>query len=65
MKLLVLLTKADKLNRREAHRALADAQHALAPLATETSDIGVSLFSALERLGVGDVAMTLKQWVHR
>jgi GTP-binding protein len=62
VKLLVLLTKADKLNRRDADRALADAQQLLGEMATEASDIGVTLFSALNNTGVGDVAQTLRQW---
>lgn len=62
VKLLVLLTKADKLNRREADAALADAQCVLGQLATDTADIGVSLFSALNRRGVDDAAMTLHAW---
>ena len=60
VKLLVLLTKADKLNRRESDAALAGAQSVLAELATDESDVGVSLFSALSRRGVGDAA----QWLH-
>lgn len=60
VKLLVLLTKADKLNRRESDAALVGAQSVLAELATDESDVGVSLFSALSRRGVGDAA----QWLH-
>jgi GTP-binding protein len=65
VRLLVLLTKADKLNRREAQAALRSAQEALAPLATQgegQADIGVTLFSALEREGVADVAEVLHGW---
>jgi GTP-binding protein len=64
VKLLVLLTKADKLNRRDAQRALADAQQVLAPLASEHSDLGVSLFSALDRSGLDDAALALHEWAH-
>lgn len=64
VRLLVLLTKADKLNRREAQAALGAAQEALGALATDASDIGVTLFSALERRGVADVAVALRHWVH-
>ncbi len=64
VKLLVLLTKADKLNRREADRALAACQDTLAGLSTEESDIGIALFSALSRRGVDDVALALRGWVH-
>jgi GTP-binding protein len=60
--LLVLLTKADKLNRNQQARALAQAQTALAEMATDASDISVSLFSALSRQGLGDAALTLRQW---
>jgi GTP-binding protein len=63
VKLLALLTKADKLNRREAQAALAAAQEVLGGLATEAADLGVTLFSALARTGVGDVALALRGWV--
>jgi GTP-binding protein len=62
VRLLVLLTKADKLNRRDAQKALVEAQASLAPLATEEADIGVALFSSLSQQGVPDVAETLHQW---
>ena len=61
--LLVLLTKVDKLNRRDAQAALAAAQGVLADLATDNADIGVSLFSALSRQGVGDAALAVRQWI--
>ena len=60
--LLVLLTKADKLNRREAAKALQDAQAVLGEVATDESDIGVALFSALKREGVADAALALRAW---
>ncbi len=65
VRLLVLLTKADKLGRAEAARALAQAERVLAAsagLATEHADIGVALFSALTRQGVDDAAITLRAW---
>lgn len=62
VRLLVLLTKADKLSRREAQQALAAAQELLAGVATEASDVGVTLFSALSHQGVADVAVVLRQW---
>ena len=65
VKLLVLLTKADKLNRSEAQAALGAAEAAVGRIATETSDIGLTLFSALKRSGVDEVATTLHGWVHR
>lgn len=62
VKLLVLLTKADKLSRNEAARSLAKAQQVLGQLATDDSDIGIALFSALTRQGLGDAACTLRAW---
>ena len=64
VRLLVCLTKADKLNRREASAALQAATEVLEPLATEASDVGVVLFSALKRTGLEDVAQALHEWVH-
>jgi GTP-binding protein len=63
VRLLVLLTKADKLNRREAQASLAAAQAVLAELATDEADIGVALFSALSKLGVDEAAQALRDWV--
>jgi GTP-binding protein len=63
VKLLVLLTKADKLNRSQAQTALAQAHKVLAEVVTERADIGVALFSALSRLGLEDAACTLHDWV--
>jgi len=63
VRLLVLLTKADKLNRSERNAALAAAQAALGELATEQSDVGVALFSALDRTGIADAALLLRGWV--
>ena len=64
VRLLVLLTKADKLNRSEAAAALASAQAVLSDLATDEADVGIALFSALKKLGVGDAARVLHGWVH-
>ena len=65
VRLLVLLTKADKLSRRDAQAALAAASAALGELAGEAADIGLALFSATARTGLGDVAATLHGWVHQ
>jgi len=62
VRLLVLLTKADKLNRRERQQALQACEQALAPYADSGADIGVSLFSALTREGLADVAEVLHGW---
>jgi GTP-binding protein len=64
LRLLVLLTKADKLNRSDAQKALAAAQDQLGEVATETADIGLMLFSALSKQGLGDAAAHLWDWVH-
>ncbi|WP_295646027.1 ribosome biogenesis GTP-binding protein YihA/YsxC [uncultured Methylibium sp.] len=63
VKLLVLLTKADKLNRREADAAVAAAREVLGQLATDTADVSLALFSALSRRGVDDAAELLHGWV--
>ena len=62
VKLLVLLTKADKLNRSESAAALADARAVLSEIATDDADVGVCLFSALKKTGVGDAAQLLYNW---
>ena len=54
---LVLLTKADKLNRSEAAQALSIAQ-------LQTGGGQVRLFSALKRQGVDEAACILWQWAH-
>jgi GTP-binding protein len=64
VRLLALPTKADKLNRNDAQRALLAAQGVLAEVTTESSDIGVTLFSALSKQGLGDVAETVYGWTH-
>ena len=63
IKLLVLLTKADKLNSREAASSVAAVQATLASVATDESDISLLLFSALKKIGVGDAALALHEWV--
>jgi GTP-binding protein len=65
VKLLVLLTKADKLSRKEAQASLNATTAALGAYASEDSDIGVTLFSALKRTGLDEVACTLRGWVAR
>lgn len=62
VKLLVLLTKADKLNRKESADSLRKAQEVLAELSTDDSDIAITLFSALKKQGVDDVAEILQGW---
>ena len=64
IKLLVLLTKADKLSRKQADAAVRAATETLADLSTDDADIGVLLFSALSKTGVDDAASSLHAWVH-
>ncbi len=65
VRLLALLTKSDKLNRSENQAAQAAAQEVLASVSTESADIGMSSFSALNKQGLGDVAEALYAWTHR
>ena len=64
VKLLVLLTKADKLNKREQQASLASAQAVLGELATDDADLGMLLFSAPKHIGHTDLAETLYGWTH-
>jgi GTP-binding protein len=57
LKFLVLLTKADKLNRSEAAKALSIAR-------LQAGGGEVKLFSALKRQGVEEVACLLHDWMH-
>jgi len=57
LKLLVLLTKADKLTRADQNKALSIAR-------LQTAGGEVKLFSALKRIGVEETALTLWQWAH-
>jgi len=63
VRLLVLLTKADKLTRKQADAAVQAATATLADLSTDDADIGVLLFSALDKRGLDDAAMALRAWV--
>jgi GTP-binding protein len=63
VRLLVLLTKVDKLTKAEGGAAVDAAQEALGEYVTEASDIGVTLFSSLRRTGVEDVAEALRAWI--
>jgi GTP-binding protein len=65
VRLLALLTKADKLGRQAADAALSKAQEPLGSLSSEQADVSVSLFSALDRRGVSDAAVWLHQLVAR
>lgn len=65
VKLLALLTKADKLGRSQATSALVAAREVLAEAATDQSDIGVALFSALKREGVDEAAVVLHGWAQQ
>ncbi len=62
VRLLVLLTKSDKLSKNEAAKSLAATQAVLAGFSSEEADIGICLFSALSGAGVGDAAQALHAW---
>jgi GTP-binding protein len=62
VKLLVLLTKADKLNRSQGAAALKNGHAVLAEAASAEADIGIALFSALKRDGVAEAAAVLHRW---
>jgi GTP-binding protein len=62
--LLVLLTKADKLTRKDADAALKAAGEVLGEISTEEADVSVALFSALKKTGVDDAAIVLRNWCH-
>ena len=62
IKLLVLLTKADKLTKTEARQAVESASEVLADFTTDDSDIAVTPFSSLRRTGIEDVAELLLGW---
>ncbi|WP_227753834.1 MULTISPECIES: ribosome biogenesis GTP-binding protein YihA/YsxC [Ramlibacter] len=57
LKFLLLLTKADKLTRAEAQKALSIAR-------LQCGGGEARLFSALKKQGVDDVALLLHQWTH-
>ncbi len=56
----VLLTKTDKLNRRESGAALARVQEALREF---SSDFSVQLFSALKRWGIDEAHARMDAWL--
>ena len=58
LKFLVLLTKADKLNRSEQNKALSIAR-------LQTGGGEARLFSALKKEGVEEASLLLWQWTHR
>jgi len=62
VRLLVLLTKSDKLTRSAAAQALGAARGLLAEVCPEHAEVSVSLFSALKGVGIGDAALLLRRW---
>jgi GTP-binding protein len=64
VRLLALLTKVDKLNRRETEASLRAAGEVLGEMSTDESDVSLAPFSALSRAGVDDAARVLYGWVH-
>ena len=63
VKLLALLTKADKLNRSELGVAMRGAADVLGEVTTEESEVALTAFSALSRAGVHDAACVIHGWV--
>jgi GTP-binding protein len=63
VRLLVLLTKSDKLTRSAAAQALQAAQALLATSCPEHAEVSVGLFSALKGVGIDDAALQLQAWV--
>jgi GTP-binding protein len=63
VRLLVLLTKADKLSRSAGEQARAAALGVLGSVCPAGADAGVALFSALKHTGVEDAAVALHGWV--
>jgi len=64
VKLLALLTKVDKLNRRDTAIALQAASDVLGEVTAEESDVSLTAFSSLSRAGVDDAARVLYAWAH-
>jgi GTP-binding protein len=62
VRLLVLLTKSDKLTRSAAAQALRASQEMLAASCPEHADVAVGLFSALKGVGIDDAAVQLRAW---
>ena len=64
VRLLVLLTKADKLSRSQGRQALTQMRALLAGTATGAADASALLFSSLARTGIEDAALLLHRWAH-
>ncbi len=62
VRLLALLTKADKLNRSQTADALRRASELLGEMTSAEADVSLAAFSALSRAGVGDAARLLYEW---
>lgn len=62
VRLLVLLTKCDKLSRQAGRAALRDAVAELEALLPPDADASATLFSALDDTGADDVAAALRSW---
>jgi GTP-binding protein len=64
VKLLTLLTKVDKLNRRDTTAALQAAGEVLGEVTADESEVSLTPFSSLSRAGVDDAARVLYSWTH-
>lgn len=63
VRLLVLLTKSDKLSRQAARSALRATVAELEALLPPGSEAGAALFSTLDDTGADDVAAALRGWI--
>ena len=59
----ILLTKADKLGRGAAAKALASVQRSVNEMCMSKSEITVQLFSATQNLGLDNCYATLDRWL--
>ena len=64
VKLLVVMTKADKLTKVQGAKALQTSIAQIADIASDGSDISALLFSALNKTGLDDFAITMHAWAH-
>jgi GTP-binding protein len=63
--LLTLLTKSDKLGKRQIASALEAGSRVLETVTTDVSDIGLAAFSSFDPEAIGSVASTIHDWIGR
>ncbi len=62
VKLLVLLTKVDKLNKSELRSALTSTRTSLSGMGTPEAEILLAPFSATQKVGLHDAAVAIEAW---